>query len=120
METKVVTCIVCPVGCEINVEFDSFGVQGLAGNQCARGASFAEEECLRPCRTLTTTIKVTGGAFPVAPVRTDKPIAKDQVFNVMALIRESVVSAPYSAGDVVLRGVAGTDANVVLTRGDRG
>ena len=37
-------CIVCPVGCELQVRTDEAGnLQAVAGNRCGRGSKYAAE-----------------------------------------------------------------------------
>lgn len=38
------------------------------------------------------------------------------IFHVMDAIRNVVLTAPVSAGTVVLRGVSGTDSDVIVTK----
>ena len=74
------TCIVCPLGCKMEVGFDpdTKTVEYVKGNTCKRGEEYAKNECIRPVRVLTTTIACIDGG--VVPVKTDKPIDKDKLF----------------------------------------
>ena len=71
------TCIVCPMGCTLEVELDGNKVVSVSGNTCPRGAKYAESECVNPQRTVTTTVKGEGGA--ILPVKTDRPILKEHI-----------------------------------------
>ena len=65
--TRELTCIVCPKGCQITVEFDeSKRVLSVNGHTCKRGEEYANTECTAPRRTITTTVAVAGGG--VVPV----------------------------------------------------
>lgn len=70
MEKRDLVCVSCPIGCAITVELDDGGqVLTVTGNTCKRGDSYARQECTRPERMLTSTVKVMGGRLPVVPVK---------------------------------------------------
>jgi CxxC motif-containing protein len=47
-------------------------------------------------------------------VKTDAPVAKSDIFKVMEAIRKTSVRAPLKVGDVVLKGVCGS--NIIVTK----
>lgn len=112
--TKELTCIVCPMGCQLKVELDGKRVVSVTGYTCKRGLSYAETEFTAPMRTVTTTAPVEGGG--VVPVKTDRAIPKELMFECMKQI--DLVRVPRGAriGDVVIENLLGTGANVVTTR----
>lgn len=101
------TCIVCPIGCSLEVELDNGKVVSVTGNTCPRGKVYAENECTNPKRTITTTVKCANGE--VVPVKTKEPIAKDKVFEAMKLINKTVAKLPVSVGDVIIEDVFGSE-----------
>ena len=108
------TCIVCPLGCNLEVSFDEQNnIQSITGNTCKRGAVYAEEECTHPSRVITTTVLCDDGC--VVPVKTNKPIPKEKIFECMKQINACVVSLPLKAGDVIIKGVVGTDSDIIAT-----
>ncbi len=108
------TCIVCPKGCRLRVdEENGFAV---SGNSCPRGAEYGRLELTNPTRTVTSTVRCEGGVHPRCPVKTDRPIPKGLVFQVMAALDTVTLSAPVEVGQVVIEGVCGTDASIVATR----
>ena len=110
---KEMTCIVCPMGCTLEIELAEDGqVLSVKGNTCKRGAKYAEAECTNPQRTLTTTLRCEDGRM--ISVKTDITIPKDKVFDAMTLINGTIVKAPVRIGDVILRDVFGS--NVVATQ----
>ena len=111
------TCIVCPKGCQLEVELEGKKVISVSGYTCKRGLAYAETECTAPMRTLTTTAAVVGGG--VVPVKTDRTIPKELLFDCMKAINEARVPADAKLGDVVIENVLGTGANVVTTRNVR-
>ena len=112
--TRELTCIVCPKGCQLTVELDGKKVVSVEGYTCKRGLTYAETECTAPMRTLTTTAAVEGGG--VVPVKTDKTVPKEMMFDCMKVINEARVPADATLGTVVVENILGTGANVVTTR----
>jgi len=115
-ETREMTCIVCPVGCRLSVALEDGRVTAVNGNSCPRGAAYARSEATNPVRTLTSTVRLTGGELPLVPVRTNKPIPKAKIQQAMSSVRAAVAAAPVKTGDVLLYNVAGSGADVVATR----
>ncbi len=109
------TCICCPMGCTITVEKkdEEFIV---SGNGCPRGKKYAVEELTAPTRTVTSSVKVNGGDCLMASVKTDKPIAKNLVFDSLKTLEKVVLAAPVHIGDVIVENVLGTGVNFVATR----
>lgn len=100
--TKTLTCIVCPIGCQIEVKLSESGqVKDISGNSCKRGYAYAESEFTNPTRTLTTTVKIKSETDRLLPVRTDKPIPKPMLFEAMRQINELEAAAPVKVGDVI-------------------
>ena len=117
MAVRELTCISCPLGCPLRVETDAEGnVVSVTGNTCKRGGEYGRREVTAPMRTVTSTVRVTGGSVPVISVRTRTEIPKEKIFDCMAEIRRAVVKAPVRIGDVVLRDAAGTGVDVIATK----
>ena len=116
MTEKELICVNCPMGCRVKVEIEDGKVISVSGNSCPRGKAYAEKECIRPERILTTTVKILGGTHPVLPVITDREIPLDMIFDAMAEVRGVSVSAPVREGDVIIHDILGTSADVVASR----
>lgn len=86
------------------------------GYTCKRGLEYAQQEYYEPKRILTTTVRVENGFLPLVPVRTDKPILKDKLSDAMKLIAEKKVKAPIKMGQILIKNVLNTDANVIASR----
>lgn len=96
------TCIICPVGCHLEVLRDGSGaILGVTGNSCPRGRAYAVTELTAPVRTLTATVALTGAAERRLPVKTSAPIPKNCMLQAMDVIHSMTVSAPVSCGDVI-------------------
>ncbi len=117
MKEKSFTCIVCPAGCRLTARLaDASSEWTVEGNKCDRGRLYAISEMTAPTRTVTAVVRTSSEALPYAPVRTDKPIARDLVFRLLDAIYSVEVEAPFKSGDVVIRDFEGSGVNVVLAR----
>ena len=123
---KELICITCPKGCHLKVDEETFAV---TGNSCPRGAVYGANELRNPVRVVTSTVVVltspdtgrgtgeAGGGVPRRlPVKTDRPIPKEKMFEVMAEIAKVRVKPPVKIGDVLIANVSGTDGNIVATK----
>lgn len=113
---KELTCIGCPMGCTVSVELEGDKIAGVTGNTCPRGKEYAENELTHPERTVTSTIPVEGGALSMVPVRTERDIPKDKIFDAMLQIRQTRLRAPVKSGEAVIKNIAGTDVDLIATR----
>ncbi len=117
---KNLICVSCPLGCPIEVEIENGEILSVTGNTCKRGDAYARDELTNPVRSLTTTVKLIGGALPVVPVKSSKPVPKDKMFDCMKLINEASIEAPVKIGDVVIKDILGSGADIVVTNNDSG
>ena len=116
---KDIICVACPMGCQISVELNDDGeILSVTGNTCKRGDAYARTECTHPERSLTTTVKVSGGVHPVVPVKSAKAVPKDKVKDCVKEIAKLEIKAPVKIGDVVCANILGTGEH--LPRGVRG
>ena len=106
------TCIVCPLGCDLTVEIDNGIVKNICGNTCPRGKVYAENECVNPVRTLTTIVRSESGVM--VPVKTTKPIPKEKVLDAIKIINKTFPKLPILSGDVIIENVFGS--SVVATK----
>ena len=77
------TCIICPLGCSLTAEIVDGEVK-VSGNTCPKGEEYAINECLHPVRTVTATVRVANRPNTMVSVKTEKPVPKDQMMDVMA------------------------------------
>ncbi|MBE0600580.1 MAG: DUF1667 domain-containing protein [Firmicutes bacterium] len=114
------TCINCPSGCQLTVTLDDQKhILRIEGNQCKLGETYAFTEITNPTRTVTSTVRLTGGPFAQLPVKTSKPIPKDRIMDCMRALKPIEITAPVTVGDVIVPHVCGTDADIVATRSVR-
>jgi len=110
------TCIVCPVGCQIELVEEEGRIVEVIGGECKLGEEYARKEFTNPERVLTTTVQVEGGALPVLPVRTEKPISKKLIKSCMKKLAEVIVKAPIKCGEVVYANILDTGVNIIASR----
>ena len=118
IEKVPLTCIICPMGCsmEVEVETNASGqkkVLSVKDNGCKRGEQYAAKELQNPTRTLTTTMKVEGGELPLVPVKTAGEVPKASLLQCMEVVRRASCKAPVKRGDVLIYDLLGTGVNVV-------
>ena len=116
MNIRELTCIGCPMGCQLRATLEDGVVTAVTGNTCPRGDAYARKECVHPERTVTGTVRVLGGPLPVVPVRTQGEVPKEKVLEVARALPHAAVPAPVQAGQVVLADVCGTGVAVVATK----
>ena len=110
------TCVLCPVGCELEVEAGPDGCLKVHGNQCDKGLPFAEEEVLHPKRNLATSVPVRGTAARMVSVRLTGTVPREMIFPILAEIAKLRPDPPVRRGQVLIADVLGTGVNVIATR----
>jgi CxxC motif-containing protein len=112
-EIKELTCICCPLGCQISVTMKDGEILSVTGNTCPRGDAYARKELTAPTRIVTSSVKVEGGT--VVSVKTASDIPKDKIFDIVRELITVTVKKPVYIGDTVLKNVAGTGVDIVAT-----
>jgi CxxC motif-containing protein len=115
-EVRNLTCIGCPMGCQITVELDGEQILSVKGNSCGVGDHYARQEVIHPERTVASTVVITGGDKERLSVKTKGNIPKDRIFDCMKEINKVRVKVPVKIGDVIIKDVLGTGVDVVATR----
>ncbi|MCX7667754.1 MAG: DUF1667 domain-containing protein [Atribacterota bacterium] len=105
MESVKLICVVCPQGCHLEGlrEGNSLIIKG----GCKRGKEYAYKEITAPCRLVTTTVPIRGGAIKRLPVRTSGPFPKGKIKELMIFLKSLEVQAPIRRGAVVVEDVLG-------------
>ena len=130
MNIRELTCIGCPMGCQLRATLEDGVVTAVTGNTCPRGDAYARKECVHPERTVTTHFWLPAHLVPLVEVvmgdKTDEAVAvavrdelrkwKEKVLEVARALHHAAVPAPVQAGQVVLADVCGTGVAVVATK----
>ena len=115
IQTRELTCIVCPRGCNLTVKFEGKNVLSVEGNICPRGKKYAEDEVICPRRTVTSTVKTSDGG--VVAVKTETTIPKEEMTLCMEKINLAVATLPVRIGDVIIANICGTNIIATQNRG---
>ena len=110
---KELICICCPNGCHLSVNLEEKTVKG---NKCPRGAKYGISELTHPVRIVTTTIRIEGAKHNVLPVRTEKEIPKELMFEAIKEINKTTVKAPVKEGETIIENLLDTGVNVISSR----
>lgn len=105
-------CINCPRGCQLHVDEK----MNVTGNFCPRGKSYAISEITNPTRTITSTVFISSKIVRVCPCKTSIPVSKKLVFEVMKEINKVCVNAPIHIGDIIIKNVCDSGADIISTR----
>ncbi|SHE68632.1 DUF1667 domain-containing protein [Alkalibacter saccharofermentans] len=114
-EIKKYTCVVCPKGCSLLVEKTKDEII-VTGQKCPRGVVYGKTEMTDPRRVITSTVAVAGGKEPITSVKTTAGVPKAQIFDVMSTINSVHLKSPCKRGDVIIKNINGTGADLVVTR----
>ncbi len=109
------TCIKCPNGCMLKVERTESGEIRVSGNRCPKGEAYAIGEYTAPVRCLTSTVRINNARIEALPVKTSSDIPKEKIKECIEALKDIEVSAPKKAGDVIVRDIAGTGADIIAT-----
>lgn len=112
-EMREMICIMCPMGCHLSVTKKGDEIV-VSGNGCNRGVVFAKEEMTCPKRMITTSVKTDEG---VKSCKTTIPVPKSEIFQIMKEI-EKLRLKKAKFGDVVIKNVLGTGADIIITAND--
>ena len=115
MDVRELTCIGCPLGCQLTVKRNSDEII-VEGNHCKRGDTYAKKEVTNPTRIVTSSVWVEHGEVPRVSVKTASDIPKEKIFEIMQEIKNLVVPAPVVIGDILIQNCAGTDVDVIATK----
>ena len=111
---KVIICTVCPRGCHMTVNGEGDKVISVEGYSCRRGLTYANTEFVAPVRILTTIVKMENGEL--LPVRSEKPLPKEKLFDCMEVIKSVTAKAPVKVYDVIVKNICDTGIDIVSTK----
>ena len=119
MNTVNLTCIGCPLGCQIEVIMgEDKEILLVTGNTCPRGEAYARKEVTAPTRIVTSSVQVYGSrkGERMVPVKTASDIPKEKIMEVIRDLHGVSVPCPVHIGDVLFRNVADTGVDMIATK----
>lgn len=117
MDNKVeLICIVCPIGCHLEVSIMENGEYNVTGNTCIRGVHYAKKELTNPTRVVTSTVSISNGTLGRLPVKTNGDIPKKVIFDAMTIINDVRIQAPIKCGDIIVKDILNTGIDIVASR----
>ncbi len=114
--SREIVCIACPVGCRLEVRPVEGSDAEVTGNRCPKGEAYGREELSAPRRLVTGVVRTDSADFPCAPVRTDRPLPRERVRELMADLARVRVALPVAAGSTISSDWKGTGVAVLVTR----
>ena len=107
------TCIICPRGCALTAEICGEAVT-VTGHTCPKGEEYAINECTNPVRTVTACVRVSNRENTMVSVKTENPVPKGKMMDVIAMLHQVHLEAPVKIGDVVIEDAFGS--RVIVTK----
>lgn len=115
-KSEEMVCIMCPLGCRLTVILEENGDVLVSGNKCPKGIEYGKQEMTEPLRILTSSVLVLNGDMPLVSVKTNKPVPRRLIKEIMDIIKKTKVEAPIKSGDTIIPNILNTGADVIATR----
>ena len=109
-------CIICPIGCQISVEYEGKKIIDIKGAQCSKGEDYAKNEICNPLRVFTGSIKVTKGDFKQVSVKSSSPIPKKYLKKIGKITHSLELKAPVKIGQIITFNLLNKKIDLVATR----
>ena len=100
----------------MQVTYDKKNVESVRNALCPKGKEFARDELFHPLRTLTTTIRVAGGALPLVSVRSNRFLPLEKMKEAVKWLNGFKIQAPVKYHQVIVENILGTGADIIATR----
>ena len=110
------TCIICPNGCQIKVEYEGTNIKNIKGDECPKGKDYIKNEITNPLRVFTGSVLVENGDFSLVGVKTPVPIPKKYLKKVGEITRRIKVEAPVTIGQIISFNLLNENIDLVATR----
>lgn len=110
------TCIICPNGCLIKVEYERTNIKNIKGDECPKGKDYVKNEITNPLRVFTGSVLVESGDFSLVSLKTPVPIPKKYLKKIGEITRRIKVEAPVTIGQIVAYNLLNENIDLVATR----
>ena len=110
------TCIICPNGCRISVEYEGTNIKNIKGDECPKGKDYVKNEITNPLRVFTGSVLVENGDFSLVSVKTPSHIPKKYLKKIGEITRRIKVDAPVEIGQVVASNLLNENIDLIATR----
>lgn len=116
-----IICISCPIGCHMSVSWEKSNELKaeeitVDGNSCPRGEIYGREEVLAPKRVVTSTCAINSKNMARIPVKTNGPVLKQHVKELLDSMYALNLSVPVRLGDVIIENFKGSGVNLLASR----
>ena len=88
----------------------------VLGNKCNRGKKYAINEMTNPTRVITSTVKIKGKGNTMLPVKTQMPVPKCKIFEVVEKIKSIEIELPVKREDIIIKNIAGTRVDLIVSK----
>ena len=116
MKKLELTCIGCPKGCDIDINYEDGKIISIEGFTCPKGETYAKNEFEHPMRMLAGSMFVKGSNAQTVSCRTEKEIPKEKVLEAARALKTKAVNAPIKIGDILIKNIANTGVNIIATK----
>ncbi|MEA2087269.1 MAG: DUF1667 domain-containing protein [Candidatus Caldatribacteriota bacterium] len=110
------TCIICPNGCLIKVEYEGTDIKNIKGDECPKGKDYVKNEITNPLRVFTGSVLVENGDFSLVSVKTPVPIPKKYLKKIGEITCRIKVDAPVEIGKIVASNLLNENIDLIATR----
>lgn len=110
------TCIICPNGCRIKVEYEGTNIYNIKGDECPKGKDYVKNEITNPLRVFTGSVLVENGDFSLVSVKTSVPIPKKYLKKIGEITRQLKVESPIKIGQIIASNLLDGKVDLIATR----
>lgn len=110
------TCIICPNGCRIKVEYEGTNINNIKGDECPKGKDYVKNEITNPLRVFTGSVLVENGDFSLVSVKTSVPIPKKYLKKIGEITRQLKVESPIKIGQIIASNLLDGKVDFIATR----
>lgn len=104
------TCIICPVGCTLNIKKNGDEIV-VTGNSCPRGIAYGKNEVTNPKRVVTALVKGKNG---ICSVKTSNAVEKEKINDLLHFLN-TLPKDEYKVGQTISKNPLGLDCDIIVT-----